>query len=308
MQVFFIQSQDSNKTAEWTCPKKGQTCSPFPSLFVSLFEMSMLKKRHMHQCVKPILMDILAGITNICLRSFWGAKRQKKNGNENWVASRSTRVNVPMRSLIFFNWFIPEASMKMCWPPVAHQGCSLPDDRQEKCWWATLSHKTWEQPSGAAPAEAFGTTWQFSWQALWDHLKQLFCFPGGTKMPNHPTLPTNLQGLALTIPSYSNPDDSQVGRWDDLATTHPPALRSNLTCCEQYLPRWSSFEGDWSFHALRLHSLSSNSQLTVAWLLLYDITVLGNTCTVRHTFCSVKSCAANHGAGFWGQCGADTVL
>ena len=65
--------------------------------------MSMLKKRHMHQCVKHILMDTVAGITNICMRSFWGAKRQKKKGNENWVASRSTRVKVPMSSVIFFN-------------------------------------------------------------------------------------------------------------------------------------------------------------------------------------------------------------
>ena len=65
--------------------------------------MSMLKKRHMHQCAKHIIMDTLAGITNICLGSFWGAKRQKKKGNENWVAFRSTRVEVPMSSVIFFN-------------------------------------------------------------------------------------------------------------------------------------------------------------------------------------------------------------
>ena len=117
-----------------------------------------------------------------------------------------------------------------------------------------------------------------------------YIFAGGTTMPKHPTLRTNLQGLTLTIPSYSNPADSQVGRWDDLATTHPPALRSNLTCCEQHLLRWSPFEGDWPFHASRLCSLWNNSQLTVAWLLLYGITALGNTCTVRRTFCNPWCC------------------
>ena len=37
-------------------------------------------------------------------------------------------------------------------------------------------------------------------------------FAGGTTMPDHPTLRTNLQELTLAIPSYSNPADSQVGR------------------------------------------------------------------------------------------------
>ena len=119
MQVLFIQSQDSNKTTELSCPKKSQTCSPFPSQVSSFsyLKRQCWKKRHTHQCVKHILMDTPAGIANICLRSFRGAKRQKKKANENWVASRSTQVKVPMSSVIFFNWFITEAHMKMGWTP-----------------------------------------------------------------------------------------------------------------------------------------------------------------------------------------------
>ena len=133
-------------------------------------------------------------------------------------------------------------------------------------------------------------------------------FAGGTTMPDHPTLRTNLQELTLAIPSYSNPADSQVGRWDDPATAHPPALRINLRHCEWCLPKWLPFAGDRPFHASQLCLFQNNSQLTVAWLLFYGITALRNICTVRHTFCSIKSCAATQGTVFWGQCGADIVL
>ena len=141
MQVFFAQSKDSNKTTELCCPKKGQTYSTVPCQASSfIYWKYYCWKQNMHQHVKHMLLNSLAGITDILLKSFWGVNNRTSRGvttgwhpdpRKSWAEYLCDLLQLIHRGGPYENGLSPIE---------AHQACNLPDERQGKSWGAIVSH------------------------------------------------------------------------------------------------------------------------------------------------------------------------